>query len=69
MSPGLDGKPFDYRATKDGRVRISHHGRVVTTLAGEHARRFVARAERADALGRQHLMARATGHYKHGNER
>ncbi len=66
---GLDDEPFAFRATKEGRVRIAHRGRVVTTLAGESARRFLARAERADALGRQHLMARATGHYKHGNER
>ncbi len=60
---------FAFTATKDGRVRIAHHGRVVTTLGGEAARRFLARAERADADRLQHLLARATGHYKHGNER
>ena len=32
MSGGLDDEPFEYRATKDGRVRIVFRGRVVTTL-------------------------------------
>ena len=60
---------FAWTRTKDGQVRISHHGRVVTTLAGEKAERFVARASEASDEAAQHLMARATGNYKHGNER
>jgi hypothetical protein len=60
---------FDWTRTKDGRVRISHHGRVVTTLAGARADRFLARAKAASAEDAQHLMARATGNYRHGNER
>jgi hypothetical protein len=60
---------FSWRATKDGRVRISRAGRVVTTLGGDAARRFVSRAEGADPEVAQQLMARATGNYKRGNER
>ena len=60
---------FSWRQTKDGRVRISRGGRVVTTLAGERARAFVGRAEAAGPEAAQQLMARATGNYKHGNER
>jgi hypothetical protein len=60
---------FAWTRTKDGQVRISRHGRVVTTLAGVKAERFLARAEAASAAEAQHLMARATGNYKHGNER
>jgi hypothetical protein len=60
---------FTWAATKDGRVRISHHGRVVTTLAGGAAKRFLSRAKSASDAEAQQLMARATGNYKHGNER
>ena len=67
MPPGLGD--FSWLATKDERVRISRDGRVVTTLAGGAAKRFLSRAEGADPAGAQQLMARATGNYKRGNER
>ena len=60
---------FSWRATKDGRVRISRAGRVVTTLSGAQASRFTDRVQGADDDAAQHLMARATGNYKRGNER
>jgi hypothetical protein len=59
---------FSYRATRDGKVLVSWEGRVVTTLKGERAERFLARAGAADADGRQLLMARVTGNFKRGNE-
>jgi hypothetical protein len=60
---------FSWRATKDGHVRIACRARVVTTLAGSQAERFLQRIANEDRLGSQALMARATGHFKHGNER
>ena len=60
---------FAWTRTKDGRVRISHNGRLATTLSGAHAARFLARAEDAHDAGAQQLMARATGNYKRVNER
>jgi hypothetical protein len=60
---------FGWQATKDGRVRISWRGRVVTTLAGDAAARFRRQAEDADDETAQQLMARATGNFKRGNER
>jgi hypothetical protein len=60
---------FSYRATADGRVLISWRGRIVTTLAGEAAVRFLTRAEGADEAARQALMQRATGNFRRGNER
>lgn len=60
---------FSYTTTKDRRVRIAWRGRVVTTLAGAAAARFLARVEGASPGAVQHAMARATGHFKHGNER
>ncbi len=50
-------------------MRISRGGRVVTTLAGDAAKRFLVRAESADPDAVQRLMASATGNYKRGNER
>jgi hypothetical protein len=60
---------FSWRAGKDGVVRISRAGRVVTALRGEAARRFISRVEAADPEAAQQLMARATGNYRRGNER
>jgi len=60
---------FSYQATKDGRVRISRQGRVVTTLAGRPAAVFLERVRDAGEEQTQLAMAKATKHYKHGNER
>ncbi|MGH3014596.1 MAG: hypothetical protein ACRDNR_12975 [Gaiellaceae bacterium] len=60
---------FGWQATKDGRIRITWRGRVVTTLAGAAAARFVHQAEGADEDAVQALLARATGNFKRGNER
>jgi hypothetical protein len=60
---------FSWQATKDGRVRITWHGRVVTTLVGAAAARFLHQAEGADEETVQGLLARATGNFKRGNER
>ncbi len=60
---------FEARITKDGRVRISHHDRVVTTVAGSAAAKLtVALDDAPDEAAAQHLLARATGNYRRGNE-
>ena len=60
---------FSYRAHKDGTVRIAWGGRVVTTLAGKEAARFLSRVMGSDDTRAQLLMAKATGNFKRGNER
>ena len=65
----LDEAPFSYRATKEGRVLLSWQGRQVTILRGAAAQKFLAAIAGADERQAQLLMARATGHFKHGNER
>ena len=65
----MTGGDFAWRSTKDGLVRISRGGRVVTTLAGRSAQRFLSRVEGADYDAAQLEMARVTGNYKRGNER
>lgn len=65
---GLQDDPFDYELTKSGNVRVFRGGRHVVTVSGAAARKLVARLG-ADAEHDQHLLARATGNYKQGNER
>jgi hypothetical protein len=60
---------FDYRTTRDGRVFVSWEGRDVTTLRGNVAKKFLVRAEGAATDVVQNLLRRATGNFKHGNER
>lgn len=65
----LDDGIFSYRATKDGTVFIAWRGKTVTILRGKPADRFLAKIEGAGERAAQLAMAKATGHFKHGNER
>jgi hypothetical protein len=65
---GLEDEPFDYTITKDGRVRISWRSKVVTTVSGTAASRLAASLADADPQRTQHLLARATGNFRRGNE-
>ncbi|MBA4606907.1 hypothetical protein H1W00_00270 [Aeromicrobium sp. Marseille-Q0843] len=56
---------FTHRVTKDGKVLVSWQGRTVTTVSGRAAERLIPRLEAADRREVQHLLARATGHFKH----
>ena len=66
---GLEDAPFCYQATKSGLIQISYKGKVVTRLKGKGAQQFLERVEYADNEQQQMVMAKATGHFKHGNER
>lgn len=65
----LDNEPFFWTRRADGTVVIAHEGRPVTTLRAAAADRFASRVVGLDAGAAQHLMARATGNFKRGNER
>ncbi|MBC9226309.1 hypothetical protein GL325_08255 [Aeromicrobium sp. 636] len=56
---------FGHVVTKDGKVLISWQGRTVTTVAGKAADKLIAKLAVADRREVQHLLARATGHFKH----
>jgi hypothetical protein len=64
-----DERPFSYRVHEDGTVRIAWRGRVVTTLAGPDAARFLTRVAGDDDAAAQLAMAKATGNFQRGNER
>jgi hypothetical protein len=65
----LTADPFDYRVTKEGGVIVFRGGRAVMTVGGIDAARLVAALQRADDSQAQHLLARASGNYRRGNER
>jgi hypothetical protein len=57
---------FSFHARDRDHVVIRRDGRIVTTLRGEAAERFLDEVEAGDA---QQVMARVTGNYRRGNER
>jgi len=65
----LEAETFDFKETKDGRVMLYHQGRLIETLTGRDAEKFLKRASSVDHRGLQLLMAKATKNFKRGNER
>jgi hypothetical protein len=67
---GLDDNPFAVQRTRDGLLLISRGNQVVVTLGGERALRVAQALDTApDEEACQQILARATGNYRHGNER
>jgi hypothetical protein len=64
----LAENPFSYRSTKDGRLLIYWQGKQVTILRGDKAEKITAELNQASDLEAQLILARVTGHFKHGNE-
>ncbi len=65
----LADQPFSYREAKDGKVFLHYNNRLVVTLKGKEAERFVSRVAGSSEQEAQLLMAKATKNFKHGNER
>lgn len=67
MLEAVAGEPNGFEFVVRGeRVEVRHNGRLATTLRAAAAQKFLVDVERSDP---QHVMARVTGNYKHGNER
>ncbi|MCF7807344.1 MAG: hypothetical protein K9M49_01605 [Candidatus Marinimicrobia bacterium] len=60
---------FTYQQTKSGLVLISANNRVVTTLKGKEALKFIQKIDPLSLGEQQLLMAKVTGQFKFGNER
>lgn len=65
----LEEQPFSYRIAKDGKVFIHWQGRQVMILKGKSAGKFITSIQQANSQQSQLIMARVTGHFKHGNEK
>jgi hypothetical protein len=65
----LEAEPFSYRMTKDRKVFIYWNGKQVLILKGTDAEKFLASITNVEGQQAQLIMARITGHFKHGTER
>jgi hypothetical protein len=65
----LDEEVFSYRAAKDGRIIFYWHGKPVKSVAGAEAQKFLQRIAGLESKDAQLVMAKATGNFRHGNER
>ena len=65
----FDEDIFSYRATKDGKVFLYWQGKQIKILKGFGAQEFLEDIADLDRREAQLVMARVTGHFKHGNER
>lgn len=66
----LDDEIFSYQATKSERILLYWQGKLIKTLAGKQAQKFLRQIDDAENdKDLQLIMAKATGNFKHGNER
>ncbi len=65
----LEEKPFGYRLLKGRTAQATFSGRVVATLVGKDYDRLERAIAAGDEYGLQLFLAKATGQFKHGNER
>lgn len=65
----LSEAPFSYRLLKNDVLQLFYKGKPVVTLKPREGLNLLSKLERADELGQQRLMAKATGQFKFGNER
>jgi hypothetical protein len=65
----LAADPFAWRVTPEGKVFVSRGGRQIVVVGGTKGARLAAQLESASETAAQQLLARATGNYRHGNER
>jgi hypothetical protein len=64
-----DDRPFAYRLTKEGKALIYWRGKEIMVVAADKAARIRSEAAGGDEYSMQLLLAKMTGHFKHGNER
>jgi len=65
----LKENPFEYQMTKANKMMIFVQNKMIMTLGEKQALKLNAKLEVADEFNQQLLLAKATGHYKHGNEK
>ncbi len=65
----LNEEPFSYKVSKDKKVFIYWHGRLVMTLKEKDSSKFLERIEYVELKEAQLIMAKVTGNFKHGNEK
>ena len=65
----MDDLGFAYEVHKDGKVFLFYRDKLVRTLNGSAAEKFLAEVEEAGETEAQLIMAKITGNFKRGNEK
>jgi hypothetical protein len=65
----LEEEPFSYKVSKDKKVFLYWHEKMIMILKEKDSSKFLARIENADPKEGQLIMAKVTGNFKHGNEK
>lgn len=65
----LSEEVFTYKKTKDNKIFIYWKGKQVTILTGKASEKFLKSIEGKNHLETQLVLAKATGNFKHGNEK
>ena len=65
----FDDIPFDYQFTKEGKLLIYWQNRLIMTLKGKKAQRFISQVDTMNSQEIQMALAKLTGNFKRGNER
>lgn len=61
--------PFDYKMTKANKMMIYYENRLIMTLGEKQSLKTFHKIKNADEFNTQLVLAKVTGHFKHGNER
>ena len=65
----LKEQPFDYKQTKAGKLMIYFEHRLIMTVSEKQSKKTIMKLEHANDFDEQLILAKVTGHFKHGNER
>lgn len=66
----LEEEPFTYKISKNLTVFISYRGKEIKSVKGKEAEKLISRLQQAETpIDLQLVLAKATGHFKHGNEK
>ena len=65
----LEEEPFSYKVSKDKKVFLYWHGKMIMTLKEKDSTKFLERMLNAEPKEAQLIMAKITGNFKHGNEK
>lgn len=65
----LKEEPFDYMITKAGKIMIYFENRMIMTVSEKQSKKVINKLNSADDFNKQLILAKVTGHFKHGNER
>ncbi len=61
--------PFTFRNVNDEKVLIYRGGSLIMTLTKKKAIQLINKLDNKSEFEQQLILAKVTGHYKHGNEK